>query len=422
MSGKRNRRSSSLSDLIKKFKFTEDIPDASPLLAESPPTASTLRARSPSIELASENQHLECRCSVSVERAASLISATKSLASRLEDLTYSLERLPVEPFSVAFFSAFSGKQTARIESIRDLSIAELNALSLGDLLATVFKLKHNLVMERAKIMEADVVAYLQGLGLLEHMHVFQSWVSRWYCPRTSHLPSVLLVLGGSPPVPVVVSNHDESGFDTAPSTTTHYFQISINIVVDMKFKRTSLFVHLFDEFDELLPLSNFLDQCILLASSEADVHKLRYTMHRKDENGHVCFRNHNDQVDHPCSFKLPTCMFELAAMLPRYVEAISGMPHVGLFEEIARLRDEALFWSCPERLVVTLQDSTEIVALASPVMQNFRTIPEGSSPKTGCCLSYFIGKNNTTDPYCCCLHDAEDIRTWFFTGPQTFGE
>ena len=198
MSGKRNRRSSSLSDLVKKFKFTEDIPDASSLLAESPPTASTLRARSPSIELASENQHLECRCSVSVERAASLISATKSLASRLEDLTYSFERLPVEPFSVAFFSAFSGKQTARIESIRDLSIAELNALSLGDLLATVFKLKHNLVMERAKIMEADVVAYLQGLGLLEHMHVFQSWVSRWYCPRTSHMPSVLLVLGGSP--------------------------------------------------------------------------------------------------------------------------------------------------------------------------------------------------------------------------------
>ena len=82
----------------------------------------------------------ECRCSVSVEKAASLISETKSLASRLGDLTYFFERLPVEPFSVVFFSAFSGKQTARIESIRGLSIAELNALSLGDLLATVFEL------------------------------------------------------------------------------------------------------------------------------------------------------------------------------------------------------------------------------------------------------------------------------------------
>ena len=116
-------------------------------------------------------------------------------------------------------------------------------------------------------------------------------------------------------------------------------------------------------------------------------------------------------------------MFELAALLPSYVEAIGGMPHVGLFQEIARLRDDALFWSCPERLVVTLQDSTEIVPLASPIMKNFRASPEGWRSETGCCLNDSIGKNNSMELCCCCcLHDVEDIRTWFFTGPQTFDE
>ena len=410
MSAKRSRRSPSPMELLTKtWKLSADTQDVSTLLAESPPDASTLRAESPKIESTSLNHYLERQCSVPVEKAISLISATDRLTSRLG--------LPVEPFAVAFSSAFSGKQTARIESIRSLNIAELNALSLKDLLATVFELKHNLVKERAKTIETDVVAYLRGFGLLEHWYVFQSWVLRWYCPRATHLPSILLMLGTSSPVAVAVTSHERSGFDSETSTAMHDLQVSINIVVDMNFRRTSLFVYIFDEFDQLLHINNCLEHRILLASSEPDVHKLRYTMHRKDDNGFVCFKNDNDEVEHSCSFKLPPCMFELAALVPNYVEAISGMPHVGLFHEIASLRADALWWSCPEQLVVTLQDSTDIMPLGSPITKHFRASPEGWRLENGCCLNYSVSKKNSMET-CCCLRDVDDIRTLILPPPS----
>ena len=425
MSGKRRRHYLTPTEVTKKFKLAADMPDSLTFFNDSSSNTSSIRTESLKVESAPLHFHLERRCSVSVDKAASLISETESLASRLEDLTYLLGGVSVESFLVEFSSALSGKPLARIESVCGLNIAHLGALSLRDLLATVFELKHKLVKEHTKKTEVAIVAYFRSLGLLEHCYVFHSLVSRWYCPFALHLPSISMRLGGSSPVTVTITSHDEFLEDSESPTEKRDLLVSINIVVDMNFSRTSLFVYLSHECDPIVDIHHSLEQRILLASSEPEFHNLRYTMHQKVDNGFVWFNKDDGQVEHTCSFNFPACMLELASLLPNYIEAISGMPHVGFFQEIARLRDDALWWSCPEQLVITPQNSTEILPAWFPITKSFSLIPEGWHLETGYRLNYSISKKNSKRPSrCCCLHerDDDDIHRCFFIGPELLGE
>ena len=334
------------------------------------------------------------------ERDAFSIGVPASPASKLEDLTSILLGLPVERFIIEFFSAASGGKRTLIESSSDLSMDQIYELKLRDLLRSVFSLKHNFVEERVSSSETHLLAYFRKRGLLAHSCLFQAWSARCYCPCCLNLPSILCMLGPSSSVSVAIVTH--GGSDVVRRL------LGICIVVDKDFNHTSLYVHLYDDSSNIVSISNSPDKCILLASSDPELQKQCFTMYQYTEDGPVYFQRDNDKVLHSCSFTFPTCLLEIATLIPSYVEATNSLPHHQFFNGITNLRDEALWWSCPEQFVLTLQGSTQLVPLDFQLVNSFHKTSEGFRLPAGFRLQYAIIKDSTIKPISGCIYDGAE--------------